>query len=113
MKRLGMAIATGAFLGALVVPGVASANCGGDACLVGGAGVGGVQSDGKAQGFRIEASAVTSDGFVVYTNVGNADGGRIWVTGGRVGTLAGTYRNGIGRGRGTGYFGDWTGLLKS
>jgi len=110
MQRLGIAIATGVFLGALVVPGVASANCGGDACTVGGAGVGGVSSDGKAQGFRIEGSAVTSDGLVVYTNVGNADAGRVWLSGGRVGTLAGTYRDGIGRGRGTGYFGDWTGL---
>jgi hypothetical protein len=110
MKRLGIAIATGVVLAALVVPSVALANCGGDACTVGGAGVGGVNSDGKAQGFRIEGSANTSDGYVVYTNVGNADGGRIWVSGGRVGTLAGTYRDGVGRGRGTGYFGDWTGL---
>jgi hypothetical protein len=45
------------------------------------------------------------------SNVGNNDGGHIALTGGTTGPLSGTYRNDIGRGHETGYFGDASGHL--
>jgi hypothetical protein len=110
MKRLRMSVAVGAALGVLLLPGVAYAHCGDGECAVGGAGTGGERSDGRAQGFRYEESVLVNNEVVWVTNVGNADGGRITLSGGRVGTLAGTYRYDIGRGHGTGFFGDWSGL---
>ena len=109
MKRLSLSVATGVVLGVLLLPGVAYGHCGTGDCSVGAAGTGGERSDGRAQGFRIEKDILVNNQVVAVTNVGNADGGRITLSGGLVGTLAGTYRNGIGRGHGTGYFGDWSG----
>jgi hypothetical protein len=111
MKRRSISIATGVVLGVLLLPGVASAHCGDGDCAVGAAGTGGERSDGRAQGFRVEESVLVNNELVMVTNVGNADAGRITLSGGREGTLAGTYRFDIGRGRGTGFFGDWTGRL--
>jgi len=112
MKRVSISIAVGLIMGLLLLPGLALANCGGDACAVGGAGMGGDASDGKAQGFRIEKTVdIGGNQLVQVTNVGNQDGGHITLSGAREGTLSGTYRDDIGRGRGTGYFGDWTGRL--
>jgi hypothetical protein len=112
MKRLSISLATGLVLGLLLLPGAAYAACGGDACAVGGAGTGGERSDGRAQGFREEYGALIGDNqLVLVTNVGNADAGHITLSGARDGTLSGTYRNGVGRGRGTGYFGDWAGRI--
>lgn len=112
MKRFSISIVVWVVLGLLLLPGVVSAGCAGDACSVGGAGMGGERSDGKAQGFHIETTVdIGGNQLVEVTNVGNADAGHITLGGAREGTLSGTYRDNIGRGRGTGYFGDWTGRL--
>ena len=109
MKRLGVSVAAGVVLGMLLLPGVAYARCGDSDCAVGAEGMGGERSAGKAQGFRVEESVLVNNQLVFVTNVGNADGGRITLSGAREGTLAGTFRSDIGRGHGTGWFGDWSG----
>jgi hypothetical protein len=109
MKRLNISIATGVVLGVLLLPGVAYAGCGDGDCAVGAAGMGGERSAGRAEGFRVEDSFLIDNQLVLRTNVGNADAGRVTLSGAREGTLAGTFRYDIARGRGTGRFGDWAG----
>jgi hypothetical protein len=84
--------------------------CGATDCSTGAAGQGGIASQGKAQGFHIEAPSSGSPDIHV-TNVGNSDAGHIVLTGALMGTLSGTYRNDIGRGHETGAFGDGSGHL--
>jgi hypothetical protein len=84
--------------------------CGGASCATGSAGQGGIASDGKAQGFHIEQPSLNTPTIQV-TNVGNLDAGHIVLSGDLTGTLSGTYRKDIGRGRETGAFGDGSGHL--
>jgi hypothetical protein len=97
-----------AFAAALAVsPSIVGASCGGGGdCAVGGIGNGGAASEGKAQGSHLQG---TEQGASV-TNSGNADAGRLNITGADNGSLSGTFRSGIVRGRTTGFFGDCTGL---
>jgi hypothetical protein len=97
----------------ILAPSLAFAQCGGDTCSVGGAGTGGVNSDGKAQGFRLEEPSTNFPGGTL-TNSGNNDAGRLHVTDALnpVGSLSGTFRENpqpAARGHGTGIFGDWSG----
>ena len=79
-------------------------------CEVGAVGTGGLSSEGKAQGFHyvVPGHMVGS----TATNSGNLEAGRLVIDrfGNVVGTLSGTYRDGICRGLETGIFGDSEGL---
>jgi hypothetical protein len=98
----------------ILIPSVASSNCGvGNACAVGAAGTGGEKSEGKAQGFREVIESVNFPGRII-TNSGNADAGHLNISGGGFpsGDLTGTFRQNpqpSARGHGTGIFGDWSG----
>ena len=89
-----------------LIPSMAVANCGTGDCAVGAIGTGGDNSGGKAQGFRFQGQ----EGGASVSNNGNADAGRLIVTGADNGSLSGTFRSGSARGRITGFFGDCTGL---
>jgi hypothetical protein len=88
---------------------VAIAQCGDGDCAVGAEGTGGDASGGNAQGFHFEGPGANPA--VSITNSGNADSGRLVVDrpGDNDGTLAGTLRQDVFRGHGTGSFGDWSG----
>jgi hypothetical protein len=76
-------------------------------CSVGALGQGGASSGGAAQGFRYVAPGQVIPGSTV-TNVGNFDAGHIDVSldGDVLGTLDGTYHDGVCIGLATGVFGD-------
>jgi len=98
-------------LGSLLLsPSVALAQCNGF-CEVGGAGTGGLSSDGRAQGFHYVVPGHNPGS--TATNSGNLNAGRLVIdrSGDVVGTLSGTCRDDLVRGAGTGIFGDWEGLL--
>ena len=111
MIRFAARLMAGAALAASVAwPAGGIAQCSSN-CSVGGAGQGGVSSGGAAQGFHYEGPGSTP-GFNV-TNVGNNDGGRIVAyddDGNVLGTLSGTFRDGVCRVNETGIFGDVQGL---
>ena len=94
----------------LLCPSAALAQCN-SFCTVGGAGTGGVSSDGKAQGFHYIVPGHNEGS--TATNSGNLSAGHLVIDrfGNVVGTLSGTCRNDIVRGAGTGIFGDWQGQL--
>lgn len=102
-------IAGVAVAGSAVWPTSSTAQCN-SYCGVGAYGQGGVSSDGNARGFRIVAPGQTNPDIVI-TNVGNPDAGHIDVTldGETLGTLDGTYHDGVCIGRATGGFGDYRG----
>lgn len=79
-------------------------------CTVGAFGQGGASSDGAAQGFRVVVPGQTIPGATV-TNVGNFDAGHIDVSldGDTIGSLDGTYHDGVCIGLATGVFGDYHG----
>ncbi|HET7495442.1 MAG TPA: hypothetical protein VFJ80_08330 [Candidatus Limnocylindrales bacterium] len=65
-------------------------NCGDATCQVGAAGTGGEQSDGAAQGFRLEGAStrfVDSN----FTNSGNDMAGHITISGASSGTASGAF----------------------
>ena len=75
-------------------------------CSVGAMGTGGERSGGRAQGFLYVGPGGTP-GYDVR-NSGNFDAGHFTADfdGDLAGTLSGTYRDGVCRGRETGFFGD-------
>jgi hypothetical protein len=79
-------------------------------CTVGGAGMGGEASDGRAEGFHLIVSGHVSG--TTATNNGNATAGRlvIDIAGMVIGAHNGAYIDGICRGSETGIFGDSEGL---
>lgn len=93
-----------------LVPFVAVATCGSGDCSVGAFGQGGESSSGAAQGSYFVGPG-ENPGVTVSVG-GNASAGHVVVTrpDGVSASLAGTDRNGVVRGMGTGEFGDWTGL---
>ena len=93
-----------------LVPFSAVATCGSGDCSVGAFGQGGESSGGKAQGSYFVGPG-ENPGVSVSVS-GNASAGHVAVSrpDGSSDSLAGTDRNGIVRGMGTGEFGDWTGL---
>ena len=107
MNRFALCIVVALAAALLLLPSMSNALCGDGDCSVGAAGTGGEQSEGKAQGFRIERPGINPG--VSVTNVGNNNAGRITLSGDRNGTLAGTFRDESARGHGTGLFGDWAG----
>lgn len=69
-----------------LIPSMVVANCGnGGDCAVGGIGTGGTASGGNAQGFRFHGT----EGGASVTNSGNADAGRLNITGADSGSLSG------------------------
>jgi hypothetical protein len=76
---------------------------------VGALGQGGVSSHGAAQGFQYLGPSAS--GIYTIQNVGNFDGGHIDVSldGDTIGTLDGTYHDGVCIGLATGVFGDYHG----
>ena len=84
-----------------------AANCGGSDCLVGAFGTAGDHS-ANVQGFHAEGE----EGGLSFTNSGNFDAGRLVLSGDAEGSLSGTFRAGIARGRTTGLFGECTGLCE-
>ena len=98
-----------ALLSVVSLPSAAFAQCN-SYCAVGAFGTGGSSSAGQAQGFhyvvpgRVEGSTVT--------NSGNFDAGRAVIDsfGNVIGTISGTFRDGICRGLITGVEGDSRGL---
>jgi len=103
MNRLSLCLAAALAF----VPSMSVAQCGGGAdCAVGRIGTGGQNSDGKAQGFRFQGQ----EGGAAITNAGNPDAGRLTINSDDDGSLSGTFRSGIVRGKTTGFFGDCTGL---
>ena len=109
MRKTALTLTLG--LGSLLLcPSAALAQCNG-LCEVGGAGTGGVSSDGKAQGFHYIVPGHNPGS--TATNSGNLYAGRLVIDrfGTVVGTLSGTCRDDLVRGAGTGIFGDWEGLF--
>ena len=103
MRTLLLSLACGGSLG--IVPTSALAQCS-SYCAVGGAGTGGLNSGGQAQGFHYIAPGDFAGN--TATNSGNINAGRLVIdqNGNVIGTLTGTYRDGICRGTQTGIFGD-------
>ena len=99
-------VASLALIGSVVWPSSSMAQCN-SYCSVGALGQGGASSDGAAQGFRYVAPGHAVPGAIV-TNVGNSDAGHISVVldGDVLGTLDGTYHDGVCIGLATGVFGD-------
>ena len=95
----------------LLCPSAALAQCNG-LCAVGGAGTGGVRSDGRAQGFHYVAPGDNPGS--IATNSGNLSAGHLVIDsfGNVIGTLSGTCRDDLARGSGTDIFGDWHGQLE-
>ena len=94
-----------------LVPSIANASCGtGDACFVGGLGNGGEASDGRAQGFHLDAPSILHPG-ATATISGTANSGHNTYSDSVRGTLSGTFHGSSANfsGRGTGIFGDFTG----
>ena len=81
-----------AAVGITIGAGAASASAEGCAstCSVGAVGQGGESSDGKAEGFRIEAASTGFPGST-FTNQGNPIGGHIRVTGAFEGMGSGAF----------------------
>src|SRR5215207_1482835 len=118
MKRIFTVLAVAALMAVLLAAMAASAfaesaNCGDGDCFVGGAGTGGDKSGGKAQGGRIEGGSSSLFPNTTFTlsgdNFGDSTAGQLKFSGEVNGTVTGTERDGISRGRGTGVFGDWAG----
>lgn len=74
---------------ALAVPTASAEGCA-STCSVGGAGTGGQNSDGQAQGFRIEAPSTGFPGST-FTNQGNEMAGHISVQGAADGSASGAF----------------------
>ena len=95
----------------LLCPSAALAQCNGP-CAVGSAGTGGVNSDGRAQGFHFVAPGNNPGS--TETNSGNLSAGHVVIDsfGNVIGALSGTCRDDLARGSGTGIFGGWHGQLE-
>ena len=74
---------------ALAVPTASAEGCASN-CSVGGAGTGGQNSDGQAQGFRLEGPSTGFPGST-FTNQGNEMGGHISVQGASTGSASGAF----------------------
>jgi hypothetical protein len=74
---------------ALAVPPASAEGCA-STCSVGGAGTGGVNSDGKAGGFRLEGPATRFPGST-FTNSGNQNAGHITIQGTAEGSASGAF----------------------
>jgi len=99
-----------AALAVALSPSMAFAGCGSGDCAVGGAGTGGGQSDGSAQGFHV--TGIDPEHGSMVTNSGNSTSGRLVVdspTNG-AGSVTGTIRGDTLRGKDTGFFGDCSGV---
>jgi hypothetical protein len=92
MRRFARSTAFGAAIAASLALSVPTASAGGCAstCSVGGAGTGGEQSDGKAQGFRLAGPATGFPGST-FTNQGNEMAGHISVEGTANGSASGAF----------------------
>ena len=103
MKRLLCALIV------MLAPSLASAQCG-DTCFVGAFGQGGVASDGRAQGFHLDAPSFKYPG-AEATVSGTVNSGHNSYSGAVSGSLSGTF-HGSGTaftGRASGVLGDFTG----
>ena len=83
---LGVAVAASL---ALAVPPASAEGCA-STCSVGGAGTGGQNSDGQAQGFRLKGPSTGFPGST-FTNQGNEMGGHISVQGASDGSASGAF----------------------